>query len=250
MLYQWDITIPGLSGGAPRRAYLYLPRAYMDDPEARFPVMYMFDGQNVFLDEEASFGKSWNMYAYMNKTETPLIIVAIACSETDRMAEYSPFSHTNGEDGRKVYARGRTYMNWLTGVLKPMIDRRLRTLPDRENTLIAGSSLGGLMSLYAALNYNHVFSRAACLSASLWVHPHKVLHMIRCADVSPDTQIYLDYGTEEFSNHPQNPDVLFDACQALLHKGVNLTFRIVPGGYHCEAAWEKQVPVFMKCLDL
>ena len=248
MFYKWEITIPAFSKDGPRCAYVYLPKAYMRDHSARFPVMYMFDGQNIFLDQEASFGQSWGMYDYMNATRTPLIIVAIACSKTSRMQEYSPFSHENGDGDGRVYALGRTYMNWLVGTLKPMIDSRLRTLPDRDNTLIAGSSMGGLMSLYAALDYNEVFSRAACRSASLWVHPRKVLRMIERADISPDTCIYLDYGTEEIGNHPQNPQVLFDACQALLHKGVNLTIRIVPGGSHCEASWAQQVPVFMKCL--
>lgn len=248
MYHQWEITIPQLSGKEKRRIHLYLPKAYATDPQARFPVMYMFDGQNVFLDEEASFGKSWGMYQYMNETETSLIIVGVECSKTGRMAEYSPFTHENGMDGERVYARGRTYMNWLVGRLKPQIDRTYRTLPDRENTLIAGSSMGGLMSLYAALHYNQFFSRAACLSASLWTHPGKVLHMIRSARISPDTCIYLDYGTEEIGNHPENPEVLIDACQELLRKGVNLTFRIVPGGSHSEASWEAQVPVFMKCL--
>ena len=248
MFYQWETAIKELSGDEPRRVYLYLPRAYMLHREARFPVMYMFDGQNVFSDQEATFGKSWGMYDYMNNSHTPMIIVAVACSKTGRMAEYSPFSHNHGEDDSRVYARGRTYMNWLLHTLKPMIDSKLRTLPDREHTLIAGSSMGGLMSLYAALNYNEYFSRAACLSASLWVHPRKVLRMIEQAEISPDTCIYLDYGTEEIGNHPQNPKVLFDACQALLHKGVNLTFRLVPGGAHCEACWAQQVPVMMKCL--
>ena len=248
MFYKWSITIPDLSKDTPRSAYVYLPKAYMKDKHTRYPVMYMFDGQNVFVDEEATFGKSWGMLAYMTATQTPLIIVAIECSKTNRMAEYSPFSHENGMGDGKVYARGRTYMNWLTGTLKPMIDKHLRTLPDREHTLIAGSSMGGLMSLYAALNYNHVFSRAACLSASLWVHPRKVLRMIECAQPADDTCIYLDYGTAEIANHKENPDVLFDAANALLRKGVNLTFRLVPGGSHCEASWEKQVPIMMKCL--
>lgn len=247
MFYKWEISIPTLEDHSPRRAYLYLPSAYTEDPDARFPVMYMFDGQNIFIDQEASFGKSWGMYEYMNESKTPLIIVAIACSETNRMAEYSPFDHENEHDG-KVYARGRTMMNWLVHKLKPMIDRKLRTLPDRENTLIAGSSMGGLISLYAALHYNRYFSRAACLSPSLWTNPYKVIRMIRQANIAPDTCIYLDYGTEEIGNHKENPKVLFDAAQALLYKGTNLTFRLVPGGTHSEASWEQQVPVMMKCL--
>lgn len=246
MLYQWDVTLPSLSGSTPRRAYLYLPRIYEEEPEARFPVLYMFDGQNVFLDADASFGKSWCMYDYMNATETPLIIAAVSSGE-NRLAEYSPFSYDEPELGR-IRARGRTYMEWLLGEFKPMIDENVRTLPDRENTLIAGSSMGGLMSLYAVLNYNECFQRAACLSPSLWVHPKKSLRMIEKSNVAPDTCIYLDYGSEEIGNHRQNPAVLNDACGALLRHRVDLTFRIVPGGTHSEASWEQQVPIMMKCL--
>lgn len=247
MYYKWELTIPVLEDDQPRSAYLYLPKAYMRDPQARFPVLYMFDGQNVFLDQEATFGKSWGMYEYMNRTKTPLIIVAVECSKVNRMAEYSPYDHENEHDG-KVYARARTYMNWLVRTLKPMIDRKLRTLPDREHTLIAGSSMGGLISLYAALDYNRYFSRAACLSPSLWTHPYKALRMINRAQIAQDTCIFMTYGTEEIANHKENPKVLFDAAQALLQKGVNLTFRLVPGGQHCEACWEQEVPIMMKCL--
>lgn len=249
MIRKFNITIPELSGGERRKAYVYLPRAYDEDPQACFPVLYMFDGQNVFFDADASFGTSWDMYNYLNAEQPPVIVAAVACSQTGRMAEYSPFSHDNGDEGR-VFARGRSYMEWLLGTFKPMIDDRYRTLPDRENTLIAGSSMGGLMSLYAALDYNEAFSRAACLSPSLWVHPRKALRMINCAQIDPDTCIYFDYGTEEIGNHPDNPRVLCDACGALLRKGVNLTFRIVPGGTHSEASWAERVPVMMKCLGL
>ena len=247
MLHKWELTIPTLSPRVKRRAYLYLPRAYDLQPDRRFPVLYMFDGHNVFLDTDATYGTSWGMYEYMNRTETPLIIVAVECSKVNRMEEYSPYNHDNGPGG-KVYARARTYMNWLVRTLKPTIDKKLRTLPDREHTLIAGSSMGGLISLYAALEYNRYFSRAACLSPSLWTHPYKVMRMIRGAQIAPDTCIFMNYGTEEIANHKENPKVLFDAAQALLLKGVNLTFRLVPGAHHCEAAWEKEVPVMMKCL--
>ena len=110
--------------------------------------------------------------------------------------------------------------------------------------------MGGLISLYAALDYNGAFSRAACLSPSLWVHPRKALRMINRARIAPDTCIYLDYGTQELPNHPKNEDVLFAACGALLRKGVDLTFRLVPGGTHSEASWAQRVPVMMKCLGL
>ena len=65
MLKKWDVTIPSLTGDAPRKAYIYLPEYYDEDPNRRFPVMYMFDGHNIFLDEDATYGKSWGMYHFM-----------------------------------------------------------------------------------------------------------------------------------------------------------------------------------------
>ena len=249
MIQTFDLTIPELSGGELRRAYVWLPDAYDGDPDARFPVLYMFDGQNIFFDEDASFGTSWRMYDYLNAGQPDVIVAAVSCSQTGRMAEYSPFSHENGDAGH-VNARGRSTMEWLLGEFKPSIDAQYRTLPDRDNTLIAGSSMGGLMSLYAALDYNGAFSRAACLSPSLWVHPRKSLRMIERARIAPDTCIYFDYGTQEMGNHPKNTEVLCAACSALLHKGVDLTFRLVPGGTHSEESWAQRVPVMMKCLGL
>ena len=249
MIQTFDLTIPELSGGELRRAYVWLPDAYDGDPDARFPVLYMFDGQNVFFDEDASFGTSWRMYDYLNAGQPDVIVAAVSCSQTGRMAEYSPFSHENGDAGH-VNARGRSTMEWLLGEFKPSIDAQYRTLPDRDNTLIAGSSMGGLMSLYAALDYNGAFSRAACLSLSLWVHPRKSLRRIERARIAPDTCIYFDYGTQEMGNHPKNTEVLCAACSALLHKGVDLTFRLVPGGTHSEESWAQRVPVMMKCLGL
>ena len=249
MIQTFDLTIPELSGGELRRAYVWLPDAYDGDPDARFPVLYMFDGQTVFFDEDASFGTSWRMYDYLNAGQPDVIVAAVSCSQTGRMAEYSPFSHENGDAGH-VNARGRSTMEWLLGEFKPSSDAQYRTLPDRDNTLIAGSSMGGLMSLYAALDYNGAFSRAACLSPSLWVHPRKSLRMIERARIAPDTCIYFDYGTQEMGNHPKNTEVLCAACSALLHKGVDLTFRLVPGGTHSEESWAQRVPVMMKCLGL
>jgi len=249
MLHTWDISIPTLMPKLKRRAYLYLPRAYEEDPDARFPVLYMLDGQNVFLDSDASFGRSWGMYDYMNETDTPLIIAAVQSNPigNNRLCEYSPFTHEEPGLGT-IEGRGKIMMDWMVRRFKPMIDRRVRTLPERENTLIAGSSMGGLMSLYAATNYNDVFSRAACLSPSLWVDPQRVRRMLQRSSLAPDTVIYMDYGSEEMGNHEQTRDLLLSACQSLYTRGVNLTFRIVPGGTHSEDCWRSQVPVFMKCL--
>ena len=81
MVYKWALQIPNLSPELTRRAYLYLPACYDEQPDARFPVMYMFDGHNVFFDEDATFGKSWGMNDYMERTGKQLIIVGVECGD-------------------------------------------------------------------------------------------------------------------------------------------------------------------------
>ena len=74
MVRKWNITIPELTGSRERRAYLYLPESYKADTERRYPVLYMFDGHNVFFDEDATYGKSWGMKNFMDSAGTNLII--------------------------------------------------------------------------------------------------------------------------------------------------------------------------------
>ena len=77
MVKKWNVTIPRLSGHAERRVYLYLPQSYIEEPDRRYPVMYMFDGHNVFFDSDATYGKSWGMNHYMEASQKQLIIVAV-----------------------------------------------------------------------------------------------------------------------------------------------------------------------------
>lgn len=251
MVEKWNVTIPKLSGEDPRRAYIYLPESYEQEPDRRYPVMYMFDGHNVFFDEDATFGKSWGMNKFMEKSGKDLIIVGVECNRygNNRLIEYSPLSYENSELG-KIRGKGNVYMNWLVNDLKPYIDGKYRTLPDRKNTIIAGSSMGGLMAIYGATTYNHIFQRGAALSPSLWVAPGKVLEMIARAHIRRDTCIYMDYGENEMFNHAANAEALISTAHLLMTKRVNLAMRIVPGGTHSEASWEKQIPIFMDCLGL
>ncbi len=251
MVKKWELTIPALTGKAKRRAYIYLPDSYARKPNDRYPVMYMFDGHNVFFDSDATYGKCWGMKEYLDKTKKELIVVAVECNHVGngRLEEYSPFDHENDTLGA-IAGKGKLYMDWLVKYLKPFIDKNYRTLPGREDTVICGSSMGGLMSLYAAVCYNHVFQRAACLSSSLWVDADKVLQMIAGANIKNDTCIYMDYGSVEIHNHEGNASALIAAAHLLLTKRVDLTLRIVPGGTHSEVSWEKQIPIFMDCLGL
>ena len=251
MVKKWNVTIPKLSGDKPRRAYICLPDDYDKQTDKRYPVMYMFDGHNVFFDEDATYGKSWGMAKFMAEHPRNLIIVALECNHEGnrRLVEYSPLTYTNSEHGH-IKGKGSITMNYLVNTLKPYIDKTYHTLPDRKNTIIAGSSMGGLMALYGATTYNHVFQRAACLSPSLWVAPGKVLEMVARAHIRRDTTIYMDYGELEMFNHAATQESMISTAHLLLTKRVNLALRIVPGGNHSEGSWEKQIPIFLECLGL
>ncbi|MCD7818108.1 MAG: alpha/beta hydrolase [Lachnospiraceae bacterium] len=250
MVQKWNITIPELTGDEERGVYVYLPESYNYYPDMRYGVLYMFDGHNVFFDSDATYGKCWGMKEYMDRTGTQLIIAAVECNhspDNGRLKEYTPFPFRSPSLG-VIESRGKLTMDWMVHTFKEEIDRRYRTLPDREHTLIAGSSMGGLMSLYALLEYNRYYSRAAALSPSLWVAPDQLSSMIQGADLAPESLLYMDYGEEEISNHKDMLQSLGHISADLIAKGILLESRIIPGGTHCEASWERQIPFFMEAL--
>ena len=249
MIDQWEIKIPSLTGEKKRKAYVYLPEDYEYNEEKCYPVMYMFDGHNLFFDGEATFGKSWGLKDYLDKTRTPLIIAAVECNHegNERLSEYSPVDFTF-KNGEKIKGKGKKYMDWLVNTFKPYIDKNLRTLPDRAHTAICGSSMGGLMTIYALAKYSKYFSRGAALSPSLWVEEGEVPSFIKNGKFGKDTILYTDYGSKEFNNHDVQKTVFRDTLSCLLDKNVHLTSRIVPNGTHSEASWEKQIALFMPVL--
>lgn len=250
MVKRFKVKVPLLEGFEERRAYVYLPKSYYQNKRRRYPVLYMFDGHNVFFDEDATYGKSWGMADYMDKTRTPMIIAAVECNHSPnngRLEEYSPFSFQDPKYGI-IHGRAKQTMNWFVHEFKRKIDRTYRTLPDRDHTFIAGSSMGGLISLYALLEFNRFFSKAAALSPSLWTAPLQLQNMIARANINPNTVLYMDYGSQEFGNHKDMRLAFGEISALLMTKGISLSCRIIPGGTHCEANWERQIPFFMKTL--
>ena len=170
MIERFPVWAPGEHGMERRRVYIYLPDEYYEKPKRQYPVLYMFDGHNVFFDQDATYGKSWGMKEYLDQTQTQLIVATVECShspDNGRLSEYSPYDFADPQLGR-FRGLGRETMEWLIHDFKSEIDRQYRTLPDREHTFLAGSSMGGLMSLYGVMEFNHVFSRAGALSPSVW----------------------------------------------------------------------------------
>ena len=219
MIKKWSIRYPAVGGEEERRAYVYLPTMYDADPGRRYPVLYMFDGQNVFFDEDATYGKSWGVADYLDYTDTPLIVAAVECNagaNNERLVEYSPYRFDDKQYGH-FDGKGKDTLNWFVHEFKPFIDANYRTQPDRAHTFIGGSSMGGLMSLYALLQVG------------------------RCK-LAPGTVLYMDYGSKEMGNHDGMRKGFGEMCSRIFARGINLTARVVPGGNHSEASWEKQLP--------
>ena len=248
MIKKWSLTIPELSGEEVRRAYVYVPTEWAKNPQHRYPVLYMFDGQNVFYDRDATYGKSWGMKEYLERHKVPLIVAAVECSHLPpckRLCEYSPYSFSARRWG-SVTGEGKETMDWFVGVFKPYVDKHFPTEPDREHTFIAGSSMGGLMALYAVTEYNHIFSRAAALSPALSFSPKEVDAMQKNHPLPKDTAIYMSAGERELS--PTFARRFGKAAQRLLSQGIAADCRIILGGEHCEACWEKEIPLFLPFL--
>ena len=226
--------------GLDRNTFVYLPDDWQSSGR-RYPVVYMFDGHNLFFDSTATYGTCWGLKEYMD-AHPQAIIVAPECNHEGnaRLEEYSPYDFVWQE--YDIKGRGKAYLDWMVQELKPLIDAKYPTLPDRENTAIGGSSMGGLMSLYALLQYNDTYSRAAALSPSIWVAPDKISGLVGRAKLAPGTVLYMDYGSREMGNHDGIRREFSNLSGKLMTRGIHLTSRIVPGGTHCEASWEKQLP--------
>jgi len=250
MLEKWSLPYPAYTGEEERNIYVYIPDEFQEDETLRFPVLYMFDGHNVFYDDDATYGKCWGMKEYLDESQTPLMVVGVECNHNPkggRLSEYAPFSFSAPKLG-SITGRGHETMEWIVNVLKPLIDEQYPTLPGRYDTFVAGSSMGGLMSLYAVVQYNHVFSRAAALSPSVWFATRRLDEFLRDTPIRPDTVIYMDYGSREIRFHANMIRQFGAVTQRLLERGVHLTSRIVPNGNHSEASWERQIPFFINTL--
>ncbi|HEX9373980.1 MAG TPA: alpha/beta hydrolase-fold protein [Roseiflexaceae bacterium] len=176
-----------------RRLFVYVPPSYAGG-EARYPVIYMQDGQNLF-DQMISYAGEWQVDETMEALSLEgieAIVVGIPNMGVRRVDEYSPFRDRRLRKG----GRGDWYVAFVADTVKPLIDRAFRTLPGREHTGILGSSMGGLISLYAFFRRPEVFGFAGALSPSLWFAEEAIFSYVQQAPSLPG-RLYLDVGTHE-----------------------------------------------------
>lgn len=233
--------------GEDRTIHMYLPNDYYNSDEL-YPVVYMFDGQNLFYNEDATYGTCWGIREYLDHYWKPIIIVGIECSHhgNDRLWEYCPYNINSRTYGR-INGTGEKTMEWLVNELKPFIDSNYRTWWHREATAIGGSSMGGMMSLYAVLRYNHIFSKSAVISPAYFYKIQEFTDEITNNHIDPDTRIFFAWGSREDRRGYMRrySNALSEKLEAL---GVNTHLYRQPSGRHCEEDWAKQVKDWMPFL--
>lgn len=223
--------------GNARNVLVHLPGSYSSSGNRRYPVIYMQDGQNLF-DPATSFAGDWGLLdvlATLPRRVPEPIVVAVPNAGEERIGEYSPFPDPKAGGGV-----GDRYLDFLLNTLKPLIDTRFRTRPESAATGIAGSSLGGLISLYGFFRSAGAFGFVAALSPSLWFADKAIFPVVAASPFVPG-RIYLDTGTEEGTESLLNARLM----RVLLEKkgyrqGVSLRWVEEAGAGHQEAVWGRR----------
>lgn len=175
-----------------RKLHIYLPQGYYESDE-KYPVMYMFDGHNLFHNQQATYGKSWELETFMDNYDKKMIIVGMECSHRgdEKLDEYCPYNKRMF--GHTIHGIGEKTFGWIIHNVKPYIDFHYRTYSHREATGIGGSSMGRIMSLYAGLAHSDVFSKCACLSTGIFWNLSNFRKTMKENEICDDTRIYMSW---------------------------------------------------------
>jgi len=229
----------------PRDIIVYLPPGYDSAGGARYPVLYMHDGQNLFDAATAFAGNEWGLDETCEELIQagqiePLIVVGIYNAGVERIAEYTHVKDRRGQGGR-----ARAYGKLLMQELKPFIDSEYRTLTGAADTGLGGSSLGGLATLYLGLRHPGIFSRLMVMSPSVWWSNRAILREVSRAAYGTQQKIWLDIGTAEDRDPEISVRHTVDLRDALIAKGwqpsQDLEFLQDEGAGHNEQAWGRRV---------
>ena len=230
--------------GRTRRIAVLLPHNYYQT-DKKYPVLYLHDGQNLF-DEYAPYG-NWGVDKSLEKMARSgfgdVIIVAIDHGGVLRIQEYLPYSTP-----RYTEAEGHLCLKFMLEDLKPMIDNKYRVLRNREATGIGGSSLGGLISLYAGFEYPEIFGKKMIFSPSLWIS-EEIYQLAKTFKPGGPTDIYLYAGGMESANHYGQVLRLENILQEKRkYNDFDMVFSHNPSGQHKEIHWGEQFPLALKWL--
>ena len=280
------LTIIGETGfGDTPTVWVWRPPSYEQSPKRAYPVLYMHDGQNLFDASLTNYGKEWGMDEAITRMAArgdlrEWIVVGIRSPEQRYLALFpeqvarflSPtmIQSFSGVAGVKRIGKngfkGDEYLKWLVGRVKPAVDQHYRTLPGPEDTAVMGSSMGGLMSLYALTEYPEIFGQAAAISIHLPLgDPEKTSDAdryranvmaawaayLRTSKLDPSkNRLYMDYGTATLDRHYAPYFADFDAMIAAAGwTGPTYETRRFTGAAHDEDAWRERIDIPLAFLD-
>ena len=242
-IIEQEYKIPQL--GRKRRIAALLPHDYHSSSR-RYPVLYLNDGQNLF-DENAPFG-NWaidqELAGLAREGFGDIIVITIDHGGEDRITEYLPYFNPKFGKGE-----GLKYLEFLEETLIPYINKNFRTIADSEHTGIGGSSMGGLISLFAGLNYQKTFSKLMVFSPSLWIAP-RIFQQAENFDAKLPVKLYIYAGGHESANHLPNVMRLQHRLRGRKKHFDNLDVHISlnPEGTHSEYFWRQEFPKAVKWL--
>tara|TARA_R110002126_G_scaffold291415_2_gene452234 strand:+ start:736 stop:4221 length:3486 start_codon:yes stop_codon:yes gene_type:complete len=234
-----EFHIPQLNRN--RKVWMYLPPDYKVSGES-YPVVYMHDAQNIF-DETTSYSGEWNVDETLDKLfkekNLKLIVVGIDNGGDKRLDEYSPWKNDKYGGGE-----GDAYLDFIVNTLKPYVDANYKTLKNKKNTGIIGSSMGGLISHYAALKYPQIFGKIGVYSPAFWFAP-EINDFTKKQGNLQDTKMYFlaggkegaKAGFDEISQTVVDMNAMIANLKNQNFPSANIKSKIVPEGKHNEELW-------------
>ena len=253
-----------------RNLEIWLPPSYETAPNKKYPVLYMHDGQSLFQSGRSLSGDEWEVDEMMTKliqeNKIKEAIVVGIWNTSKRFREYQPnkpFEHLASENKSlresldAEYNGGPLaddYLKFIVEELKPFVDSNFRTLKNKKNTFMMGSSMGGLISIYAETQYPEVFGAVACLSTHFPVSlkqnnpkiPALIINYLKFNLPNPkNNSIYFDYGTETldawYEPYQKQMDEIMKSKGYI--QGKNWETRKFDGADHTEIAWRKRLDI-------
>ncbi|WP_199141508.1 alpha/beta hydrolase-fold protein [Pedobacter sp. ASV12] len=228
-----------------RSIWIYLPPSYAKSKQ-KYPVLYMHDGQNVFDQSTAGFGE-WGVDEILDsliaKGAQEYIVVAVANGGSERLKEYNLYDSQYGK------GKGKAYVAFLAETLKPYIDQHYRTLRDSKHTAIAGSSMGGLISMYAMAAYPNVYGKAGIFSPAFWLGKAIETDIKNAGVALKGHQVYLVAGALEGTMMTRDMESVYQVLlgtekEQLLKAGKDVKLVEKADGKHREWFWRREFPAF------
>lgn len=245
-----------------RRIRVLLPKDYDKEDWACYPVLYMHDGQNVFYSKESFSGYSWKVIPTIkfHKELPKVIVVGIDNNAENRLNEYAPWITDVGTTPEtiNVGGDGMAYGEWVVNIVKPFIDNTYRTKTDPEHTLLAGSSMGGIITAYMGAAYPHIFGNLGVFSLASWFSERDFLRFCDHHPLLKNNKVYIQVGTiegdatDELFTTNMNQRYIDCSChyyQSLIKTGTpleNISLKIMANEFHHEKFWAAHFLEFLQ----